>query len=121
VDEDPILDALGELVAVGRANIATWVDVMSRVEEVRELRRQGVAYRDMSLEEGVSIIAAISDNQERLTAAAARFRRASVRELRKEGMSVADIARAFGVTRQRIAALLADDGVPEEEPSSNGS
>ena len=53
MDEDPILESLIELVAVGRANIVTWVGVMTRVEEVRELRRQGVAYRDMDLEESL--------------------------------------------------------------------
>ena len=109
MDDDPILDALLELVAVGRANIAAWVAVMTRVEEVRELRRQGVPYSEMELREGESIINAVSDNQERLTNAAARFRRASARQLRQEGMSVADIARAFGVSRQRVAALLSDD------------
>ena len=110
MDDDPILDALLELVAVGRANISAWIGVMNRVEEVRELRRQGVSYSEMELREGESIIAAISDNQERLTSAAARFRRASARQLREEGMAVADIARAFGVSRQRVAALLVDDG-----------
>lgn len=109
MDDDPILDSLLELVAVGRANITAWVGVMTRVEEVRELRRQGVPYSQMELREGESIIAAISDNQERLTTAAAKFRRASAHQLRQEGMSVADIARSFGVTRQRVAALLAGD------------
>lgn len=109
MDDDPILDALLELVAVGRANIAEWINVMNRVEEVRELRRQGVPYSAMELREGESIIAAISDNQERLTNAAARFRRASARQLRDEGMAVADIARSFGVSRQRVAALLSDE------------
>ena len=109
MDDDPILEALGELVAVGRDNMVAWLGVMARVEQVRELRQQAVPYRDMSLSEGISIIGAIRDNQERLTEAAARFRRASARQLREEGMSVAEIARAFGVSRQRVAALLSDD------------
>ena len=109
MNDDPILDALLELVAVGRANISAWIGVMNRVEEVRELRRQGVPYSEMELRTGESIIAAISDNQERLTSAAAKFRRASARQLREEGMAVADIARSFGVSRQRVAALLVDE------------
>lgn len=108
------MDALEELVAVGRANIVAWVGVMTRVDEVRAMRIQGIAYTDMSLTEGISIIGAIGENQERLTAAAARFRRAAVKQLHDEGMGAAAIARAFGVTRQRVAVLLADDGRGEE-------
>jgi predicted transcriptional regulator len=47
--------------------------------------------------------------QERLAVAAATFRRAAARELRNEGMSPAAIADAFGVSRQRIAALLSNE------------
>ena len=83
--------------------------VMARVDEVRALRSQGIAYTDMSLAEGVSIIEAVGTNQERLTAAAARFRRASVKQLHDDGMAPAAIARAFGVSRQRVAALLGED------------
>ena len=121
MEDDPILDALTELVTVGRANIVAWIGLMARVEEVRELRRQGVPYSEMSLSEGDSVIATISDNQERLTSAAARFRRASARQLRVEGMPVADIARSFGVSRQRVAALLSDDAsIPEHPRADNG-
>ena len=82
---------------------------MTRVDEVRALRSQGIAYTDMSLAERVAIIEAIGANQERLTAAAARFRRVAVRQLHDAGMAPAAIARAFGVSRQRVAALLSDD------------
>lgn len=118
MSDDTVLDALEELVAVGRANIVAWVGVMSRVDEVRTLRTQGVAYSDMSLSDGIPIIGAIGENQERLTAAAARFRRAAVKQLHDEGMGAAAIARAFGVTRQRVAVLLADDAREGEAATS---
>jgi transcriptional regulator with XRE-family HTH domain len=36
--------------------------------------------------------------------------------LSAEGISQADIARRFGVTRQRVAALLAEEADPSELP-----
>lgn len=108
-----MLDALDELLAVGRANILDWVGVMTRVEQVRALRSQSIPYKDMARTDGLSIIAAVTANQERLTAAAARFRRATARELHDGGMSAAEVARVFGVSRQRIGALLQDGEIVE--------
>lgn len=112
VSDDAVLAALDDLVAVGRSNIVAWIGVMSRVDEVRALRSSGTAYKDMTLSDGVSIAEAIATNQEKLTAAAAKFRRATARQLHNEGMTPSAIARAFGVTRQRVAALLTDE--PQE-------
>ena len=109
-ESDPLLAALDELVATARDNIIVWVRIMGRVDEIRELRRRGTPYSDMSLRaDGPTIIDAVTGNQERLTATAAQYRRAAVRQLHAEGMRPAEIARAFGVSRQRIAALLSDD------------
>lgn len=106
VSDDPVLEALDELVAVGRSNVVAWMGVMERVAEIRAMRLAGAAYKEMSRGEGVSVVEAVAASQERLTAAGARFRRAVVRQLHDEGMEAAAIARAFGVSRQRITALL---------------
>lgn len=107
---DEVLGALDELLAVARENIVAWVAVMERVEQIRENRRSGLNYRDMQLSHsGPSVIDAVSSNQERLTLAAAYFRRALARALVAEGLSYAEIARAFGVTRQRVGNLLRGD------------
>ena len=99
--------ALDELVTVARENIVAWVGVMERVEQIREQRRGGLRYTEMpGPTHGPSIIDAVSRNQERLTAVAARFRRALARALVGEGLSYAEIARLFGVTRQRVGNLL---------------
>lgn len=113
-DDDVVLAALDELVAAGRENIITWIGLMTRVDAIRDLRRRDVPYRDMAIENGMPIIDAISTNQERLTTAAAHFRRVVARELQTEGLSPAAIARAFGVSRQRVASLLAEPG--DDEP-----
>jgi len=117
VADDPVLEALDELVAVGRANVVAWMGVMERVAEVREMRLQGISYRNMSLSEGMSVVEAVAANQERLTAAGAKFRRAAVRQLQAEGLGAAAIARAFGVSRQRVASLLADEHAEDRPPA----
>jgi len=108
-DPDPVLEALEDVVVAARANVVTWMGVMDRADAVREQRRLGVRYRDMEVDAGIPIIDAISGAQERLNAAAARFRRATANELHAEGMSAAEIARAFGVSRQRVANLLGEE------------
>ncbi len=107
-DSDDILAALDELVIVGRENVVAWMGLMERAEMIRDSRRNGLRYRDMDIPEGLSIIGAVSGNQERLTAAAAKFRRATARQMVDEGLSAADVARMWGVSRQRIASLLAE-------------
>jgi predicted XRE-type DNA-binding protein len=115
--DDAVLLALDELLVVARANIVSWVGVMERIEQIRSSRREGVRYRDMELDEGSRpVIATVSDNQERLSAVAAQFRRALAEQLHAEGMSSADIARAFGVSRQRISNLL--KGEREDAPGN---
>lgn len=120
---DEVLAALDELVRVGRANIAAWVSVMERVEQVHEYRSQGMGYLEMPQADNgaTTIIDAVSANQERLTSAAAHFRRALAHQLQAEGLSIAAVARAFGVSRQRVASLLAEEGQPAPPPAPAGS
>jgi hypothetical protein len=109
---DATLEALDELVAVGRDNVVAWMGVMARVEVIRRLRLSGVPYTTMSIPEGERIIDAVSANQQRLAQAAARFRQASMLELRAEGWSTGEIARAFGITRQRVSVILSGFAEP---------
>ena len=115
--EDPTLDALEALLAAARENIVAWVNLMARIDEIRDLRRSGVRYSDMLLtSDGPSIIRTVAMNQERLTQAGAQFRRAAARQMYAEGRTVTDIARAFDVSRQRIDSLLHG-----EEPSTGSA
>ena len=107
---DPVAEALTELAAAAKANMSEWELVLRRIEAVLELRRQGFRYSDMRIDDaGTSIIESLGRNQERLNDAGARVRRAIARQLAAEGWSQSQIAAAFGVSRQRVAALLADD------------
>jgi hypothetical protein len=104
---DPVLDAIDGLLTVARDNMAAWMGVMERAELIRSARRRGVAYTTMQLDSPTApIIDAVSRNQERLTIAAAQLRRTLARALVEEGMSHAEIARLFGVSRQRVGILL---------------
>jgi len=122
-DPDPVLDALEGLLAAARENIVAWVGVMERVESIREQRRLGVPYSEMRIGTTTPpIIDAVSRNQERLGSAAAALRRSLAHALAAEGMSHADIARVFGVSRQRVGMLLRNehddtDGRAGVEPS----
>ena len=53
------------------------------------------------------IITRMTELLEQLAASAAEVRRAEAHQLRAEGLSHERIAALFGVTRQRVAALLA--------------
>jgi hypothetical protein len=109
--DDPVLESLDMLLAAARANIASWIVVMERAEGIRDQRRRGMAYSEMQIEEpGRPIIDVVARNQERLTIAAAGFRRALAHQLVAEGWSLARIGRVFGVSRQRVANLVRPDG-----------
>lgn len=117
--EDPVLEALDELLVVARQNMAGWLAVMERVEQVRGLRLSGLRYADMPTGDvGNSVMNVVATNQERLTLAGAHLRRASARQLLDEGMSIADIARAWGVSRQRVSNLLQERS---DSPMHNAS
>ena len=118
--DDPVLDAIDGLLAAARENIVAWVGVMARAESIREQRRSGVPYSDMHIDTTTPpIIDAVSRNQERLGVAAAALRRSLAHALAAEGMSHADIARVFGVSRQRVGMLLRNE--PDSaEPEAGG-
>jgi hypothetical protein len=121
---DAVLDSIDGLLAAARENIVAWVGVVERVEAIREHRRAGLAYSDMHIGATTPpIIDAVSRNQERLGGAAAALRRTLAHALADEGMSHADIARLFGVSRQRVGMLLRNESEPGEpgEPAGNGS
>ncbi|MDQ1745810.1 MAG: hypothetical protein QOD07_73 [Frankiaceae bacterium] len=112
---DAVLDALDGILSAARDNIVSWVGVMERVEAIREQRRQGIAYTQMQIDGTTPpIIDTVARNQERLGAAAAALRRAVAHALVEEGMSHADIARVFGVSRQRVGMLLRNEPEPPD-------
>jgi hypothetical protein len=104
---DPVLDALTGLVRALRENSARIEATISRAERIREQRAAGLSYQEIeSGGERPLIVELTRDNLAALVEAGSRLRRAEARALRAEGMTMEQIAELFGVTRQRVSALL---------------
>jgi DNA-binding CsgD family transcriptional regulator len=104
------LEALEGLVRALRNNQARIEATIARAERIREQRDEGLSYRE--IESGVErplIVELTRDNLAALVEAGSRLRRAEARALHAEGMTMEQIAELFGVTRQRVSALLRSD------------
>lgn len=108
---DPVLAALRNLEQSLEENIAANRAALVRIDEVRYLRGSGLSYRDIAEKIGrPMVVETISGNLERLRESGSALRRAQARALHDEGLTMARIAELFGVTRQRISAILRGTG-----------
>lgn len=81
--------------------------VLVRAEVLRAGRAQGKPYAAIvAAEDRPLVVELLSDALEELAAAGAAFRRCEARALHADGLSHEAIAALFGVTRQRVGALL---------------
>lgn len=104
---DEVLEALDELVAALQANSEGNRIALERAALIRRERMAGKRYTEMvSAQSSPLIVDVLNQNLERLLTAGGRFRRAEARALHDEGMTMERIAELFGVTRQRVSALL---------------
>ena len=107
VEGDDVLEALDELVEVIRVNAESDKQIVRRARQIRAARARGRDYRTtVGSEQRPLIVEILREHQDRLGRAGSRFRRAEARALRAEGMTLDEIAAVFGVTRQRVIALL---------------
>jgi len=108
--EDPVLEALADLVRALEANMERARASIDRAATIRRERLAGRAYRDIeSGQQRPLIVELTRDNLAALVEAGSRLRRAEARALHAEGMTMEQIAALFGVTRQRVSALLKRD------------
>jgi AraC-like DNA-binding protein len=71
---------------------------------------EGLAYRQiLPLRRRLEMIERISTTLRELTRNGHMFRRVEARELYAEGLTMAELASVFGVSRQRVSALLRED------------
>ncbi len=111
---DDVLAALDNLEAVLRGNSERIRTAIRRADEIRRLRERGHRYSEIvPIEERPLIVELITRNLNELSEASSRFRRVEARALYSEGLTMAEIADLFGVTRQRVAALLGRDKLDE--------
>jgi hypothetical protein len=104
---DPVLAALDELLAVLRESTERNQSAVSRAQVIRELRERGHEYREIvPKEDRPLIVELLTSILSDLSEASGRFRRAEARALYSEGLTMSEIAELFGITRQRVAALI---------------
>ncbi len=58
------------------------------------------------------LVELVTQNMDRLHTVGAHYRAAQAHALRQEGLTMAAIAELFGLTRQRISALLRQKSAP---------
>lgn len=110
-----MLDALEELSDATDANIARARQIKRRITALRRQVAGETPLADIVRNEARPLIVElITENILTLQSVGAGLRWSEANALKQEGLSVADIARLFGVSRQRISALLIEPPVAVE-------
>jgi hypothetical protein len=105
--DDAAVTALTDLIATIEQTVAELNDAIDRAHHVTDLRTSGLPWLDIVHgEERPLVIERVSRALTDLGAAGNNVRREQARALLREGLSVTEISRLFGVTRQRVSALL---------------
>jgi hypothetical protein len=103
------LQALVELDEALDVNMRRNRLMKERIDEIRRAVHEGRPLRDIVRHEPAPLLVELlSQSAENLSGYGSRVRRAEARALHREGLTMEQIARLFGVTRQRVSALLRD-------------
>lgn len=104
---DEVMVALDALLEALDANIQLAKRCRRRARDLRHQRRRGRAYRDIvPAGDEPLIVHMMRENLGRLGAAASRLQHAEAAALYAEGMTMEAIGQLFGVTHQRVSAML---------------
>lgn len=107
---DPTLVELDRLIEALEQNVDTVEAIRRRAEQLRRQRAAGEAWSDIvGAESRPLVVELLSANLARLSEVGSRFRRAQARALYDEGVTMDRIATLFGVSRQRVSALLREN------------
>ncbi len=106
-DTAAFLAALRELDGALDENVARAGRMKQRIREIQEALAAGRPLREIVPEEDTPLLVELlTQSAENLHAYGSRVRRTEARALHREGLTMDQIAGLFGVTRQRISALL---------------
>jgi len=109
--DSPATAALQALVTELESCIDQLRHAHDRAQQLLDQRRDGHSWQDIvAAESRPLIVESTSSVLASLTSAGHVFRREQARALNREGVSINRIAAMFGVTRQRISALLRENG-----------
>ena len=115
---DPFYRSLDDLEQALDANARRMAQIKRRIAEIRRQRAAGRSYREIvESTQGDLSVQLITEATQVLDEVGARVRRTEALALYRDGMTMEEIAEKFGVTRQRVSALLRD---AERESSRNG-
>lgn len=99
--------ALEQLAAAITANTRRNAEILTSIGIIRDAVDRGLAPTDaLDAEPRPRIVELLTSNIDTLHSAGATFRAALAQALHDDGMTIATIADEFGVTRQRVSALL---------------
>jgi hypothetical protein len=119
--EEEAVRALRALIAELQSCTGQLEQARARAESLLTARGAGLAWEQIvSGESRPLIVERISSVLGGLATAGHAWRREQAAALRAEDVSINRIAAMFGVTRQRISALLKEAADPVDEPGSAG-
>ena len=104
---DGLIGALTEIEAAAGDNAERSRQLQRRARGLRQQLQAGASLVELvEAEDSPRMVELISANMAALETAGAEFRAAEALALRAQGLTIEAIAELFGVTRQRISALL---------------
>ena len=116
--DDELLEALTALEKVLADNARRASLIKKRIAQLRRSRARDVPYAELvGSEQGPLIVQLLTQASAALDIAGANVRRAEAEALYAEGMTMEQIAESFGVTRQRVSALL-NKGPKDQRPGT---
>jgi DNA-directed RNA polymerase specialized sigma24 family protein len=105
--DDAFLEALTVLDEALADNQQRAKLIKRRIAQLRRLRANGASYADIvSSRDGPLLVQLLTESSAALDTSGANVRRAEARALYAEGLTMEQIAEHFGVSRQRVSALL---------------
>ena len=105
--DDAFLKALTALEATLADNQERTRLIKKRITQLRRLRANGASYAEIvATRNGPLLVQLLTESSRALDTSGASVRRAEARALYAEGLTMDQIAEGFGVTRQRVSALL---------------
>jgi hypothetical protein len=105
--DDPLGEALRALDHVLDVNMEYIASIKRRIAEIELQHSDGMSYTEIvEAAKQPLLVQLITESRATLDGCGARVRRAEALALHEEGMTMEEIGERFGVTRQRVSALL---------------
>jgi DNA-directed RNA polymerase specialized sigma24 family protein len=105
--DDPLGKALMDLDRILDVNVEHLALIKRRIAEIQRQHSEGLSYTEIvEAAPPPLLVQLVTESKQMLDGFGARVRRAEALVLHQEGMTMEEIAERFGVTRQRVSALL---------------